>query len=167
MDSKRQEAADQAYASYDFGEGVEVDDASGWERVTPGEVWTRPVFVRTDDGEPDGVACHRLTFTVRFQPDSEVITETYAIDQKGVIWGLHVRESLLRSVKVVVLCANSNGSPEFWTCAPECTGEQITNGDHYELAKQEAAANGYEEPMIAFDSSDPAAHQFGDILTWL
>lgn len=69
--------------------------------------------------------------------------------------------------KCIVLCSNSNGEQEFHTCAPEVTKEQYDNGEHYDLAKQNAEDNGYEGPMIAFDASDPAARQLGSILTWL
>lgn len=69
--------------------------------------------------------------------------------------------------KVVVLCRNSEGVPEFYTCAPEVTRRQFDDGAHYDLAKENAADNGYEEPMIAFDKTDAAAAQLGDILTWL
>jgi len=69
--------------------------------------------------------------------------------------------------KCIVLCTNSNGAPEFHTCCPEVTQEQYDNGEHYELAKQNAEFNGYERPMIAFDAKDPAAKQLGAMLTWL
>lgn len=69
--------------------------------------------------------------------------------------------------KVVVICTNSEGAPEFHTCVPEVTQEQIDNGDHYTLAKENAEHNGYTGPMIAFDKSDPAAKRLGEILAWL
>lgn len=69
--------------------------------------------------------------------------------------------------KVVVLCTNSEGAPEFHTCTPQVTQEQIDDGEHYELAKQNAEDNGYSDPMIAFDATDPAARQLGEILPWL
>lgn len=70
-------------------------------------------------------------------------------------------------IKMIVLCTNSNGSPEFYTCSPEVTQEQIDKGEHYELAKENAKYNGYTEPMIAFDSRDAAARQLGEILAWI
>lgn len=69
--------------------------------------------------------------------------------------------------KVVVLCHNSEGAPEFHTCAPRVTRQEYDAGVHYALAKENAADNGYAEPMIAFDASDSAAHQLGDVLAWL
>lgn len=69
--------------------------------------------------------------------------------------------------KVIVLCINSEGAPEFHTCTPAVTQEQLEQGLHYELAKENAADNGYEEPMMAFDENDPAARQLGDVLTWI
>lgn len=73
----------------------------------------------------------------------------------------------LKHVKVVVLCTNSEGAPEFHTCTPEVTQEQYDNGEHYDLAKENAEDNGYEGPMIAFDANDAAARQMGDILAWI
>jgi hypothetical protein len=54
--------------------------------------------------------------------------------------------------KVIVLCTNSEG-------APEVTPEQLRQGEHYVLAKENAEFNGFTEPMIAFDAEDPAAKQ--------
>ncbi len=68
--------------------------------------------------------------------------------------------------KVVVLCTNSEGSPEFHTCAPAVTHEQMADGVHYDLAKDSAADNGYEEPMIAFDAADEAARQLTGLSTF-
>ncbi len=69
--------------------------------------------------------------------------------------------------KLVVLCTNSEGAPEFHTCSPQVTQEQIDTGEHYTLAKENAEYNGYIGPMIAFDKTDPAAKQLGEILAWL
>lgn len=69
--------------------------------------------------------------------------------------------------KVVVLCSNSEGAPEFYTCTPKVTQEEVMNGEHYDRAKEEAEDNGYEGPMIAFDANDPAANQLGEILAYL
>ncbi len=69
--------------------------------------------------------------------------------------------------KVVILCHNSAGEPEFWTCAVEVTDEDIENGRHYELAKENAEYNAYEEPMIAFDADDQAAKQLIETGEWI
>lgn len=65
--------------------------------------------------------------------------------------------------KVVVLCRNSEGEPEFHSCTPAVTHQQMVDGVHYDLAKEHAADNGYEEPMIAFDKTDVAARQLGEL----
>ena len=61
--------------------------------------------------------------------------------------------------KVIVLCTNSSGAPEFHSCTPEVTADQLRAGEHYALAKENAESNGFIEPMIAFDAEDPAAKQ--------
>lgn len=78
--------ADQAFAKYYFGEGVEVKDMSGWEYTTPGNERTRKVYVETAR-EDDGPAPRwTLTFNVRFNDDGS-LAEAYAIDAKGAMWG--------------------------------------------------------------------------------
>jgi hypothetical protein len=69
--------------------------------------------------------------------------------------------------KVIVLCTNSNGEPEFHSCAPEATQQQIDDGAHYDLAKENAGFNGYSEPMMAFDANDQAAKDLPKLLGWL
>lgn len=69
--------------------------------------------------------------------------------------------------KVIVLCTNSEGAPEFHFCSPACSHQDMIEGKHYDLAKENAETNGYEGPMIAFDATDPAAKQLGELLSWL
>lgn len=71
------------------------------------------------------------------------------------------------TVKVIVLCTNSEGAPEFHTCTPDVTKAEYDNGVHYDLAKENAESNGYTGPMIAFDKADPACRQLGDLLAWV
>lgn len=70
-------------------------------------------------------------------------------------------------VKVAVVCVNANGEPDIHTCSPEVTEEQIDNGHHYDLAKQNAVFNGYREPMIAFDLKDDAAQKLLETHRWM
>lgn len=80
------ELAENAFARYYFGEGVEVTDMSGWEYTTPGSERTRKVYVETAR-EDDGPAPRwTLTFNVRFNEDGS-LAEAYAIDAKGAMWG--------------------------------------------------------------------------------
>lgn len=81
------ELADQAFADYAFGKGVEVTDTSGWEYSVPGFERSRKVFVETER-EDDGPAPRwTLTFTVRFNREDGSLAEAYAIDSNGQIWG--------------------------------------------------------------------------------
>lgn len=79
--SARQDAAETLFQNFDFGEEVEVADADGWEHTTPGNLWTRKVYVESDDGE----ASVMLTFTVDFSNNAS--PTAYAIDSNGNIWG--------------------------------------------------------------------------------
>lgn len=79
--------AEKAFAEYEFGDGVMVTDTSGWEYTTPGHMRTRKVYVETER-EDDGPAPRWvLNFTVRFDPVSGALSEAYAMDEKGQIWG--------------------------------------------------------------------------------
>lgn len=76
-------AEDLAYDSYDFGDGVEVLTASGWNRGGSFTV-TRSVFVRFDEDLPDA-ASTRITFTVRLK--GSAVLEAYAMTPKGALLG--------------------------------------------------------------------------------
>lgn len=79
--------ADKAFSDYDFGDGVEVIDADGWEYMTPGTERSRKVYVETER-EDDGPAPRwTLNFTVLFNESDGALKEAYAIDEKGQIWG--------------------------------------------------------------------------------
>ena len=100
MDEARRTVADKAYMDYDFGNGVEVEDASGWEQTTHGREWVRPVFVRTDEGDTSGDASTKLTFTVRFNVGEDSVEECYAMDKNGTIWGK--QEADMMHIRLVV-----------------------------------------------------------------
>lgn len=70
-------------------------------------------------------------------------------------------------VKVSVLCINSSGSPEFYNCLVNTTDKGVHNGDHYDTACSMALGEGFEKPMIAFDKTDAAGQELGDVLAWL
>jgi hypothetical protein len=59
------------------------------------------------------------------------------------------------SIEVAVVGENANGAPEIMFYTISCGAEAISNGEHYDLARAQALANGY-EPKVAFDSTDPA-----------
>ena len=62
----------------------------------------------------------------------------------------------MKERKVWVLATNASGEPEFLSLRPEATDEQVDEGAHYDLAIAQAEDMGYEQPMIAFDETDPA-----------
>lgn len=72
-----------------------------------------------------------------------------------------------RLMKVIVLCTNSQGVPEFYGCAVQATADEYAEGQHYEMAKAQAQREGYEAPMMAFDGGDTAAKQLGEMLAWI
>lgn len=79
--------AEKAFEAYNFGEGVTVTSASGWEYYAAGHERSREVYVEhaIDDGKENSTI--RLGFTVRFDPQTGALAEAYALDHKGQIWG--------------------------------------------------------------------------------
>lgn len=101
--------ADKAFAEFNFGDSVEVTDASGWQYITPGNERSRKVFVETLR-EDDGPAPRwTLTFTVRFDPDTGALIEAYALDEKGQKWGSMDAEEVVESNETT--SEDANGSP--------------------------------------------------------
>lgn len=86
-DDDQKALADAAFSGYDFGDGVTVTDTSGWEYTAPGHERSCKVYVETP-GEDDGPAPRWiLNFTVRFDPQTGLVADAYALDTKGEIWG--------------------------------------------------------------------------------
>lgn len=73
---------------------------------------------------------------------------------------------MYKFVKVAVLCTDSRGLPTIHTCTPEVSAEQYARGKHYDMAKQNAADNSFDGPMLAFDQADPAAAQLKATSDW-
>lgn len=76
--------ADQAFADYEFGDGVCVSDTSGWEYASHSNQRSRKVYVETSQQRTPSI---KLTFTVRFNAANGALVEAYARDEKGQIWG--------------------------------------------------------------------------------
>jgi hypothetical protein len=71
--------AQEAFESYDFGQGVEiVATGSGWDRDDSCD-YIKRVYVRYDD-DPAGSDSHVLVFHVRFEGGK--VNEAYALDLK-------------------------------------------------------------------------------------
>lgn len=83
--SSQASLANLAFEAYDFGQGVTVTDTDGWQYTGPGgQTRSRSVYVETDENSSP---TWRLTFTARFDPETGALSEAYAIDGKGQIWG--------------------------------------------------------------------------------
>lgn len=85
VDEARQALADDAWLQYDFGTDA-VGDSEGWERTTPGDEWTRRVYLESDEADVDD-ATQSATLTIRFEPDTAFPAEIYAIDEGGNVFG--------------------------------------------------------------------------------
>lgn len=85
VDEARQALADDAWLQYDFGTDA-VGDSEGWERTTPGDEWTRRVYLESDEADVDD-ATQAATLNIRFEPDTAFPAEIYAIDEDGNVFG--------------------------------------------------------------------------------
>lgn len=74
---------DREFEAYFFGEGVTVEDFSGWE--TRGGSSSRPVFVRCDEDDEDAPTT-MLRFVVEQDGGGQVVSAV-ALDGKGCVWG--------------------------------------------------------------------------------
>lgn len=70
------------------------------------------------------------------------------------------------SVKVAVLCFNSNNKRELLAFDINSTEADVRDGRHIYAAQSLAAKRGYFAPMEAFDSSDPAMNQLVHLTQW-
>ena len=71
-----------------------------------------------------------------------------------------------KSVKVVVLCLNRAGAPEFFTHMALVTDDEYCLGRHYDQAAEAATEAGF-EPKLSFDQNDPAAKQLGSVYLFM
>lgn len=68
-------------------------------------------------------------------------------------------------IRCVVSTLNSNGSPDFYFVRVRLTEEEYNDGAHYEAAKNDAEANGY-EAYLAYDEQDIAGVKLMDLFDW-
>ncbi len=81
LDLVRSVAADAEFEAYDFGAAT-VEDADGWESVTPGSSMTRVVHLANVE-DPDGPT-DKCSFTVLFENDENaVVVDAYALVHAG------------------------------------------------------------------------------------
>ncbi len=76
----REKIADDEYERFNFGRGLTVVDADGWETETDSNDWRRTVYVENSK-RPDDTSI-RLSFHVRFEDDPESIKpiDAYCLD---------------------------------------------------------------------------------------
>lgn len=59
-----------------------------------------------------------------------------------------------RAIQMVVICKDSNGSPDAYLTSATVTHDQYMLGEHYEKATAEAEQKGYEEPFVVIDANE-------------
>jgi hypothetical protein len=69
-------------------------------------------------------------------------------------------------IRVVVSAINANGDADFYFVKVACTREQFEEGEHYEAAKAQAEAEGYGNPMLAYDEEDSAGRAIMEHFAW-
>lgn len=77
---ERQQLADEAFESYEFGEGVAVVERDNWDTNDPLDL-TKIVYVRFDD-DAEEADSHKISFHVRFAEDGSV-EDAYGLDMES------------------------------------------------------------------------------------
>jgi hypothetical protein len=78
------------FDSYDFGEGLIVEGADGWEHLSPGREWTRRVYFEG----PDNLSCAGFFTVVFTDPYGTEVAEAY-----GFVEGAPVGRRTIPSVQ--------------------------------------------------------------------
>lgn len=61
----------------------------------------------------------------------------------------------MKTIKCIVAARNSNGEPDFFFTEITCTQRQYEEGEHYKMAEDKAASEGY-DPKLVYDEVDSA-----------
>ena len=72
----------------------------------------------------------------------------------------------MRTVRMIVVCHNSNGEPDFYFCKVRCTFEEYNEGEHYALAHQKAQEKGYSGPFVTICEDDPSGKKLLNHFDW-
>jgi hypothetical protein len=86
LDERREAVAQAHFIAHAFGQDVVVAECDGWERTTPGDEWSRTVYLESDQADIDDVS-ESATYVVRFAPGSDKVASSYAITGNGRLIG--------------------------------------------------------------------------------
>jgi len=92
LDSLRSAAADDAFLAHDFSP-LQVAEISGWEHTSPGNTWTRPIFIELETPEVDSLMASftpetdsvMASFIVVFEDGTASVSEAYGILDGNII----------------------------------------------------------------------------------
>jgi len=86
LDERRGIAAQARLEAHAFAEDVVVGEMDGWEHTTPGDEWSRTLYLESDAADVDD-ASEAVTYVVRFAPDLDKVVSSYAITGNGSLVG--------------------------------------------------------------------------------
>jgi hypothetical protein len=86
IDERRGIAAQARLEAHAFAEDVVVGEMDGWEHTTPGDEWSRTLYLESDAADVDD-ASEAVTYVVRFAPDMDKVVSSYAITGNGNLMG--------------------------------------------------------------------------------
>lgn len=87
LGQKQEAMAEQALEAYNFGEGVSVAGASGWEYYAAGHERACAVYFDKIGKDGKETPFTQLGFTVRYDPQTGAIAEAFADDAYGRVFG--------------------------------------------------------------------------------
>ena len=86
LEERREAAAQAHFIAHAFGDDVVVAEADGWERTTPGDEWSRTVYLESDQADIDDTS-ESATYVVQFAPGTDNVVSSYAITGNGCLVG--------------------------------------------------------------------------------
>lgn len=94
LDERRRLMAQARFEAHAFGQDVVVAESDGWEWTTPGEEWSRTVYLESsdddDDDENEDDVTESATYVVKFAPGLDKVVSSYAISGNGTMIGTTV-----------------------------------------------------------------------------
>lgn len=87
-------------------------------------------------------------------------------NRRSVPSAAHNKKNRVKTIRCIVACTNSNGSPDLFFLKITAPEDKIDDGRHYDKAKKIAANEGYAGPYVVFDETDSAGKAMLKLFVW-
>ena len=86
LEERREAVAQARFIAHAFGIDAVVGEMDGWEHTTPGDEWSRTVYLESDQADIDDTS-EAVTYVVQFAPGTDEVASSYAITGNGCLVG--------------------------------------------------------------------------------